>query len=93
MFKFISDVIRKRRNAKLKSYWAEWAEKEPELFSKWQEKERKAVHEYDLGRQYAMGDLGGSDAQFRIAKELKKEALEAKRELIKKGFDPDRYRD
>ena len=40
-----------------------------------------------------MGDLGGSDAQFRIAEELKKEALEAKRELINKGFDPDKYQD
>ena len=93
MIKFVLDKIRERRKAKLKSYLAEWAENEPELFSKWQEKERKAVHEYDLGRQYAMGDLGGSDAQFRIAEELKKEALEAKRELINKGFDPDKYQD
>ena len=93
MCEFLSDGIRTRRKAKRENYLAEWAEKEPELFSKWQEKERKAVHEYDLGRQYAMGDLGGSDAQFRIAKELKKEALEAKRELINKGFDPDKYQD
>ena len=93
MFKYISDVIRKRREAKRENYLTEWAEKEPELFKKWQEKEQKAVHEYDLGMQYAMGDLGGSDAQFRIAEELKKEALEAKRELINKGFDPDKYQD
>lgn len=93
MFKIISDVIRKRRETKRENYLTEWAEKEPELFKKWQEKEQKAVHEYDLGMQYAMGDLGGSEAQFRMAKKLEEEALEAKRELIKKGFDPDKYRD
>lgn len=93
MFKFISDMIRKRREAKRKNYLAEWAEKEPELFRKWQEKERESVQEYDRGMQYAMGDLGGSEAHFRMAEKLKKEALEAERELINKGFDPDRYRD
>jgi hypothetical protein len=40
-----------------------------------------------------MGDFGGSDAHFRQAERLKEEALKAERELIKKGFDPDRYRD
>lgn len=93
MFEFVSDLIRKRREAKRENYLAEWAEKEPELFKEWQDKEMKSVQEYDLGMQYAMGDLGGSDAQFRKAEELKEEALKAKRELIKKGFDPDKYRD
>lgn len=93
MFEFISDVIRKRREAKRENYLAEWAEKEPELFRKWQEKERESVQEYDRGMQYAMGDLGGSEAHFRMAEKLKKEALEAERELINKGFDPDRYQD
>lgn len=93
MFEFISDAIRKRREAKLKNYLAEWAEKEPELFRKWKEKERESVQEYDRGLQYAMGDLGGSDAHFRMAEKLNDEAQEAKRELINKGFDPDKYQD
>lgn len=93
MFKFISDVIRKRREAKLKNYLAEWAEKEPKLIKEWQDKKREADQEYARGMQYAMGDFGGSDAHFRQAERLKEESLKAERELIKKGFDPDRYRD
>ena len=93
MFKFISDVIRKRREAKRENYLAEWAEKEPKLFKEWQDKKREADQEYAQGMQYAMGDFGGSDAYFREAERLKKEALKAEGELIKKGFDPDRYRD
>lgn len=93
MFKFISDVIRKRREAKRENYLAEWAEKEPKLFKEWQDKKRESDQEYAQGMQYAMGDFGGSDAYFREAERLKKEALKAEGELIKKGFDPDRYRD
>ena len=93
MFEFISDVIRKRREAKRENYLAEWAEKEPKLFKEWQDKKREADQEYAQGMQYAMGDFGGSDAYFREAERLKKEALKAEGELIKKGFDPDRYRD
>lgn len=93
MFKFISDVIRKRREAKRENYLAEWAEKEPKLFKEWQDKKREANQEYDRGMQYAMGDFGGSDANFRQAERLNEEALKYERELIKKGFDPDRYRD
>ena len=43
MFEFISDVIRKRREAKRENYLAEWAEKEPELFRKWQDKKREQI--------------------------------------------------
>lgn len=93
MFEFVSDVIRKRREAKRENYLAEWAEKEPELFGKWKDKKREADQEYAQGMQYAMGDFGGSDAYFRKAERLNEESLKAERELIKKGFDPDKYRD
>lgn len=93
MFKFISDVIRKRREAKRENYLAEWAEKEPELFKEWQDKKREADQEFAQGMQYAMGDFGGSDVHFRQAERLKEEALKAERELIEKGFDPDKYQD
>lgn len=93
MFKFVLDRIRERREAKLKNYLAEWSKKEPELFTEWQDKKREADREFAQGMQYAMGDFGGSDVHFRQAENLKEEALKAERELINKGFDPDRYRD
>ncbi|VOE06837.1 Uncharacterised protein [Streptococcus pneumoniae] len=93
MIKFVLDKIRERREAKRKNYLDEWSKNEPELFKKWQDKKREADQEYAQGVQYAMGDFGGSDAYFRQAERLKEEALEAERELIEKGFDPNRYRD
>lgn len=93
MFKFVSDMIRKRREAKLKTYLDEWSKKEPELFKEWQDREREYAKEYGLAMQYAMSDLGGSGAHFSKAKRLEEEARKAKRDLMSKGFDPDRYRD